>query len=529
MAGRPLTRRRRATLAAGGVALVLLVLALAFAGYTSYRVNRFSTSAFRPEETPPETQFAPPTVTVANEIAMPSATAPTTASATAEAATPPATTPAMPTTARNAPPPDTPTPATPTPAAVAMAAFTPTATPLPYGNSPVIARLRSGQRVTVLLLGFGGPGHDGAYLTDSLQVLSFDPRTGIATLISVPRDLWVYIPPFEGRGGYWGKVNEAYLTGMGQVDRDDFNVPYQKHDNGGRLAARTVAQVLGVPIDYWVSLDFVGFRQFIDALGGVEVEVERAFTDTQYPANDDANIDPSYRMIHFDAGRQRMDGQRAIEFARSRYSPEDGTDFGRARRQHRLMTAVKEQVFRVETIPKAFGLLGALEGHFHTSFSFAEARDLAGWAQEQARDKRPIAIRTGVLDTNNLLFASTSAAGGYILLPRTGQGEYAAIQRYVGDILAGLTPGAGGTPTRGIPSRTPATAPSPTAPGFPGSPSRTPTSAEPGFPNRPAPTPSATRPGYPNLALPTPAATRPNFPSVAAATATPVPTRATGP
>jgi LCP family protein required for cell wall assembly len=287
----------------------------------------------------------------------------------------------------------------------------------------------------------------------------------VATLISLPRDLWVFIPPVEGRGGYWGRINEAYSVGMGQVDRNDTRVPYQKHDAGGQLAAKVAAQILGLPIDYWVSLDFVGFRRFIDALGGVEVNVERAFVDTRYPANDDATVDPSYKTVRFEAGRQRMNGQQAIEFARSRYAPEDGSDFGRARRQQLLMTAVKEQIFRVETIPKAFNLLDAVEGHFYTSFSFAEARDLAGWAQEQARDKRPITIRGIVLETGNLLLESTSPGGAYILLPRGGQGEYGAIQRYVRDTFAGIlgTPSVGGTPRSSATPVTPAFGvPSPT-------------------------------------------------------------------
>ena len=65
----------------------------------------------------------------------------------------------------------------------------------------------------------GGAGHDGAYLTDTIQVMSFDPSNATVTLISVPRDLYVQIPPFQGRPGYWGKINEAYMVGMGSPKR----------------------------------------------------------------------------------------------------------------------------------------------------------------------------------------------------------------------------------------------------------------------------------------------------------------------
>lgn len=414
-------RRRRGRI----VALLALVITAVIAGsvfYVNFRVSRFTASAFRGELTPARTQFGAETPT----------TAPTVAQA---AATPPV--PGAPATTAEPPP---------GAIATATAPTTSAATPLPIGNSAVIDRLRRGERVTVLVVGFGGPGHDGGYLTDSIQVVSFDPVSGNATLISVPRDLWVYIPPYAGRGGYWGKINEAYTIGMGRVDRNEKNVPYALHDQGGTLVSKVVAQVLGIPIDYWMSLDFVGFRQFIDALGGVNIDIQTAFTDTHYPNNDDASADPSYKTVSFACGPQRLNGERAIEFARSRYSPQDGSDFGRSRRQQQLLKAVKEQTFRVDTIPKVFGLLNAVEGHFHTSFSFSEVRDLAGWAQERARNNQPITVSSAVLETGNLFFSTTSSGGAYIILPRQGQGEYAAIHRFVASELRGGATGTPGTP-----------------------------------------------------------------------------------
>ena len=431
MARPPRTKRRRRALIAGSILLLLLVLAGSFAAYTTYRVNRFAEGAFRPEATAPRTQFGAPTST----------------------AIPP-----TPTATLTPTPAGTAVPAaldTPTPEPTATPVATPTPTPLPYGNSPVIARLKAGERVTVLLLGFGGPGHDGGYLTDSLQVISFDPRSGVATLISLPRDLLVYIPRFEGRGGYWGKINEAYSVGTGNIDRNEQRVPYRTHEKGGTVAAMVVAEILDLPIDYWVSLDFVGFRQFIDALGGVDVDVERAFTDTQYPNNDDATVDPSYRIVHFDCGRQRLNGQRAMEFARSRYAPEDGSDFGRARRQQLLLAAVKDELFSVETLPKVFDLLGAVDGHFFTSFSFQEALDLAGWTQERARNKRPITVQSVVVDTG-LLYSTYTRGGAYVLVPRLGEGEYGAIQRVVHEAIGGEDGAArnrAGTPQAATPGR----------------------------------------------------------------------------
>src|SRR5919199_6208309 len=436
-AGSPVPRRRRMRVGLS-LALLVLVLVLTGAGYTAYRVNRFKQQVFRDSETPPQTEYEQPAPAATTTPAATTVPAATTGAAVITASTP------------TTPPRGTAAPRAVTVAQASPSRLVPTATPLPYGSSAVTQRLARGERINVLLLGLGGAGHDGAYLTDTIQVMSFDPRSGTVTLISVPRDLYVQIPPFKGRGGYWGKINEAYLVGIGASNRDATDVPYAVHADGGRLASQVVAQVLGIPIDYWVSLDFAGFRQFVDALGGVDVNVERAFTDTHYPANDNERVNSGIMTVHFDAGLQPMDGARALIYARSRYSPQDGSDFGRARRQQRLMAALKDKLLRVETIPKVFALLSALEGHLHTSFSFSEVKDLAGWAQAQASRHRQINVTSGVLSTDNLLYATTSAQGAYILLPRGGMGRYAEIHRYVSSLLGGAAPIVSGSSAAGV-------------------------------------------------------------------------------
>jgi LCP family protein required for cell wall assembly len=435
------------------IVLTVIVAVAGFAGYVAYRVDRFSNETFRKDDHPPITEYGE------TPTPEPSVVARVTVGPTDTTAPTPTHDPLDPNTPTAIPP-------TGTPAAV----LSPTPTPLPYGNSPVIKRIQNGERISVLLVGFGGPGHDGGYLTDSLEVMSFDPKADTVTLISIPRDLFIMIPYYQGRGGYWGRINEAYTAGMGNVDRNDTHVPYEKHEAGGQLAMKAVAQVLGIPIDYWISMDFVGFKQFINAIGGVDVNVEKAFTDYEYPNNDDATVDPSYRTVHFDAGLQHLDGDRAIEFARSRHSAEEGDDFSRSRRQQLLMLAVKDKLFRVETIPKLLSLLDALEGHLRMSFSFNEAKDLLGWGQEQARENRQFTTRKGGLDTSNLLYSTTLESGAYVLFPRAGQGVYTQIQRYVSDLLNGTvngTPTAPGTP--GVP-----TTPSPSMPIAPTTPTATP-------------------------------------------------------
>lgn len=431
MALKSVRRSRQGLRIVGFLVALILIVILIGAAYTTYRINHFSQRVFSEEQSVP---------LLPDETQTPIVASPSPQSTVVQAHA----LPGEPTSVEVSRPTDSPTP-------------TPKPTLLPYGSVPLTQRLEAGKPLNVLLLGLAGPEHDGPYLTDSLQLLHYEPDTGVATLISLPRDLWVFVPKVADRGGAWNKINQAYQIGMGKVGRNDLNIPYAKHAQGGQLVSKVVAQVLDMPVDAWISLDFKGFRQFIDALGGVEVDVQRTFTDDHYPANDDEAVDASYTTIHFNAGCQYMDGERALSFARSRYAPEDGSDFGRARRQQLLLGAVERKIFRVSTIPRAFSLLGALEDHLHTSLSQRETQDLVGWLQAEANKERRITIQSGGI-TGNLVFESTSANGAYILLPKLGQGKYSAIQSYARKLIAGT---ATATPTATSTTR-PSSRPSPT-------------------------------------------------------------------
>ena len=139
-------------------------------------------------------------------------------------------------------------------------------------------------RINVLLLGYGGGGHDGAYLTDSVMVLSFDQQTKKGAMISVPRDLWVKMPLQANSGSYF-KLNTAYAIGEDDDGFPNKSAEYKGAAGGGNLAATVVGGILGLKIDYWVAVDFHAFRSVVDALGGVDVDVEKAFTDNFYPRN----------------------------------------------------------------------------------------------------------------------------------------------------------------------------------------------------------------------------------------------------
>jgi LCP family protein required for cell wall assembly len=272
------------------------------------------------------------------------------------------------------------------------------------------------RRANVLILGYGGQGHDGAYLTDSLLLLHSDLASGQSAQINVPRDLWVQIPPDSGR---YAKINSAYAYGLG--DDNDQRA-------GGQLITTKVSQVTGLPTNRWVTIDFRGFRALVDALGGVDIEVERAF-NSRYPANDDPAIDPGWTTVSFAAGPQHMDSETAIRYARARYAdtPEEASDFARAQRQSRLVAAIAARLKRPTVWPRIFAVMDALQPALRTNLAPVDLPILFLRAN--------LAGATRVrLDDSNVLVNDTSGDGQAILVPRND--DYGLIARYISEQIA---------------------------------------------------------------------------------------------
>ena|SRR2546423_8856248 len=270
----------------------------------------------------------------------------------------------------------------------------------------------TGDRVNLLVMGFGGSGHDGAYLTDSMLVMSLLPQSHHTTLISVPRDLWVQIPPGSGQ---YHKINAAYEYGSNNN---------AKPADGGNAAAAKISLVTGLDVKYWLTINFQGFREFIDSIGGIDVYVPDSFT-ANYPANDDPNINPNWIKVHFSKGMQHMNGETAIRYARARYvldNPAEGTDFARSARQQIMIKAALSKVKQMSTWPSLYNALNALQHTIYTNMSLA---DLMQFALKMDLTN---AHRVG-LSNQNVLASGTAPDGEYILKPANG--NWQAIVDYV--------------------------------------------------------------------------------------------------
>jgi LCP family protein required for cell wall assembly len=188
--------------------------------------------------------------------------------------------------------------------------------------------------VNVLILGKPDIENYGPNLTDSIIVASYDMKDNTVMTIGIPRDIWS--PTLRD------KINSAYAYGEAK-----------KAGGGVLLAKAEVEDLLNIPIHYTAVINFSKFQKLIDVIGGIEVTVERSFTDTRFPIkgkeNDECfgykDYECRYKTVSFDAGKMKMDGETALTFARSRNAEgEEGSDFARSKRQQLVFNAVQKKL-----------------------------------------------------------------------------------------------------------------------------------------------------------------------------------------
>ncbi len=280
-------------------------------------------------------------------------------------------------------------------------------------------------RVNILVMGVGGAGHDGPDLSDTMMVWSIDPKTKDVAMLSVPRDLYVKIPASLKNKTQFGKINSANAIG------------------GPQIAAKVVENVIGVPIHYYVVVDFSGFKQAIDAVGGVDIDVKTALFDRTYPCETGNKYCPYVQP----AGHIHMSGIQALRYARCRHDDAGigncGNDYGRSARQQQVITALRQKALSAGTLTnplKITGLIDAIGAHVKTDLQFGELKKLAA----MAKDIDPGKITNKVLDDapDNFLIGGINLipAAGYIYVPRTGIAaanyfDYSDIQDFVKNIF----------------------------------------------------------------------------------------------
>ena len=314
-------------------------------------------------------------------------------------------------------------------------------------SSAVAEAIRDGQSLNLLLLGYGGEGHSGSYLTDTMMVLNLNFKTDSIAYIPVPRDTWVKVPT-QGYDGVYAKINAAYAYGLDSKNYPNKLPQFSGVNGGGNLSKYEVSQVLGIPVDYYLAIDFSGFKKIVDTLGGVEIDVENSFTDYSYPSGD-LNIDAAsctagdlpdslisdcrFKKVNFEKGLQYMDGSKALEYARSRHAAGvEGSDFSRSKRQQKLISAIAHKAASVGALSKIFSLMDVVSNHFKTDLSVAEIKDLADYLKTS--DKNGFlqqAKHVTLTDDPDMFVSSWSEDKQWILIPAAGFGNFSEIKEYV--------------------------------------------------------------------------------------------------
>jgi anionic cell wall polymer biosynthesis LytR-Cps2A-Psr (LCP) family protein len=312
---------------------------------------------------------------------------------------------------------------------------------------------------SLLMLGYGGAGHDGGSLSDVLMVAHIKPNDNKVTLVSIPRDLWVKIPIRSDISEYF-KINAAYAIGS-----DDTHYPlkepkFKGEGGGGVLAKHVVSEVVGMPIDYFAAISFEGFKDMVDILGEVAVDVPVAFDDYFYPVKGleneicgktAAEIDTlhqkysgfqlekqfecRYEHLHFEKGEQSMNGEAALKFVRSRHSDQHGGDFARSERQKAILVAMKEKIISLGFFDDALSFFNKLGKTVQTDIDEVAIKQIA----DLIGDPSKYDIKFVSLTEENVLKTSKSGSGAFILVPKLGVGNFSGIQKYIASEI-GETP-----------------------------------------------------------------------------------------
>ncbi len=248
-------------------------------------------------------------------------------------------------------------------------------------------------RITILVMGIDRrPGQSFISRTDSMMLVSLDPVNDTASILSIPRDLYVLIPG-HGRD----RINTAFVYGSAG-------------DNpigGAALAMQTVEYNLGVRVNHYALVDFGAVIQTVDTLGGIDINVPRDINDPTYP-----DMNYGYDPLFIPAGWQQMDGQLALKYARTRHVD---NDFGRSQRQQQVLLAVRDKAIGLG-IPSLVGrapiLYQQLEQGIRTDLSLEQIARLLTAVNEVPRES----IQSDVLDFRYVTSYRTEAGAEVLIL-----------------------------------------------------------------------------------------------------------------
>jgi len=270
------------------------------------------------------------------------------------------------------------------------------------------------------------PGHQGGQLTDSIMILSINTRDNSAFMLSVPRDLWVNIP---GQGH--SKINEAYVDG----ESEHFNE--SGYFGGGMgLLQETIQQDFSIPIDYYALVDYNAFRDMVNAVGGITVNIQSSDPRGLYdPSVDYATHGPLVRLTN---GSHALTGEQALDLARARGDAYGSygfpqSDFDRTAHQRQMLLALRSKASSSGVLAnplKVSSLFDAVGKNIKTNFSLSEAHRLYDIGKK-LNGNAIQSIGLNSANGKNLLISYTSYSGESALAPAAGVDDFSDIRAFV--------------------------------------------------------------------------------------------------
>lgn len=293
-------------------------------------------------------------------------------------------------------------------------------------------------RCTILLAGNSAddPGHDGANLTDSIMLVSINMQNHTAFMLSVPRDLYVSIP-----GNGYGKINEVYPDGQAE------HFSQQGYANGGMgLLEKTVSQDFGIPINYYALVDYSAIKDAVDAVGGINVDIQSQDPRGLYdPSIDYATKGPLVRLSN---GWHTLNGEQALDLARARGDTYgaygfEASDFERTQNQRMMMVALKDKVTTSTVLanPIKLGeLFDAIGNNLHTDLTTSNIRRMYDLSKQiNSSNIKSYGLNSATVSGKqnvDLLRNYSTANGESALIPAAGLGDYSQIQLYVKQLIS---------------------------------------------------------------------------------------------
>lgn len=285
-------------------------------------------------------------------------------------------------------------------------------------KDPELKKDSTGTYTNFMIVGIDTRENSNLLNTDTIILASYNYETNDISMLSLPRDFHVEI----GETNWFARINTVYSNG-------------EKSAEGNGLAElqKTVEILTKQEIQYYSMVDFKAFIEIIDSIGGITVNVENSFTDYMYPSG------ILYKTVKFEAGPQEMDGETALEYARSRHSMQngEGSDYARAARQQKVIIAVKDKILSTETLlnPKAItSLISSVANNIKISeFTIGDIE--AGIKVAKDFQEKKGELYSFVLDpsigNNKLVEVKTLESGAYAIGPVLGLGQYQNIHTFM--------------------------------------------------------------------------------------------------